>query len=283
MGLLVLAETCKSSANIVYLSPFSILITAFNHSQTTSLMLLACALALAITGQMLSPFRTALGLASSTIACLSAVCVLVIICAEHAYSIHPSHLLGLFLAITALLDSAIAYSLFRHNVLVQGSLAAAVVAAKALLLCLEEISKRRLFINSELKEEAGKEATSGFWGKAFYVWLNATFWKGYKSTLTLDDLDQLNKNLKTQQLCDAFRDHWSKGMLFHINTNGMMALLIVNPFSGWQFTPSTSLVSVENNWPHASSHQCYCLPAVRCEQIRTAIHHSKGSGSNGGT
>ncbi|CEJ89669.1 hypothetical protein VHEMI05496 [[Torrubiella] hemipterigena] len=194
---------------------------------TTSLILLACEIALAITGQMLSPFCTVLGLASSTIACLSAVCVLVIICAEHSYSIHPSHLLGLFLAITALLDSAIAYSLFRHNVLVQGSLAAAVVAAKALLLCLEEISKRRLFINVDLKKETGREATSGFWGKAFYVWLNATFWKGYKSTLTLDDLDQLDKNLKTQQLCNAFRDHWSKALSATGNSHHRLLLCLL--------------------------------------------------------
>lgn len=156
----------------------------------------------------MADYRTDLGLGASALSCLAASSILVAICAEHYYSVRPSRLLGLFLAITTLLDATKVYSLFRRSLHIQGSIVAAIVAFKVALLILEEISKRKLLIDGELEKETGREAVSGFWGRAFYLWLNTTFWKGYKSLLTIQDLDRLDLDLKAKGLYEKFQHHW---------------------------------------------------------------------------
>jgi ATP-binding cassette, subfamily C (CFTR/MRP), member 1 len=107
-----------------------------------------------------------------------------LIYAEHRYSYSPSLLLSVYLSITILLDIVYVRSLFLRRTLdAIGAVTAAALAAKLLVLVLEEIPKRGPGV---LK--TSKELSSGLWNRSAFWWLNSTFRKGYRAFLHVDDL-----------------------------------------------------------------------------------------------
>lgn len=126
--------------------------------------------------------------------------------AEHRYSYSPSMLSSMFLSITALLDIAIIRSLFLRRTLVAlSATTSAAVAIKLVLLVLEEFPKQ------ESVRETSKEFSSGLWNRSVFWWLNATFRRGFKAFLQVEDLSKLDKKLGSQYLAARLGQQWRAG------------------------------------------------------------------------
>ncbi|CEJ86129.1 hypothetical protein VHEMI04016 [[Torrubiella] hemipterigena] len=184
------------------------------------LILLGSLLADVVVWSTLATFRTKLGIFAGSVNCVAAVCVLFALYAEHFYSHHPSLLLGLYFVVSFIFDIAILRSYSLRQIISEVSLRAVVLASRVGLIALGEVSKRSLFISDEKKEGTGKEAVTGLLGRAFFVWLNTTFWLGSKTHLEVKDLDNLDEELKSARVCRDFQRHWSQ-----VNKKSRFALL----------------------------------------------------------
>lgn len=154
---------------------------------------------------------TALTQVAVAAASLSVADVIVIgslLYAEHRYSYSPSLLLGVYLSITILLDIAYIRSLFlRGSLDTIGAVTTAILAAKLLVLVLEEIPKRGpAFLKTS------KEFSSGLWSRSVFWWLNSTLSKGYHSFLQVDDLSSLDHHLDSHRLASELDQTWRCGM-----------------------------------------------------------------------
>lgn len=156
-------------------------------------------------------FRSDVGIVAGVFSSVAALCILIAIFAEHFHSVRPSLLLSFYLAVTLLLDITKTYSFFHRSLISEGIFLSLVLATKTILIVLEEVPKRRLFLSKELQANAGKEAVSGFWTRTLYLWLNATFLRGYKAILKIKDLDRLDSKLESQALFERFLQSWDEG------------------------------------------------------------------------
>lgn len=193
--------------------------------QLTGLALLAWEIVLLCLLCSKARFRTDVGIAAGVTSSLAAVCIVVAIFAEHFYSVRPSLLLSFYLALTWILDVFKTYSVFHRGLVTEGIFLSLVLVTKAVLILLEEVPKRGLFISKDLQDKTGKEAISGFWTRTLYLWLNATFVRGYRAILSTEDLDKLDPDLKAKAVYERFQQRWDRGTVisrmlecFHANT-----------------------------------------------------------------
>lgn len=140
-------------------------------------------------------------LAAASVNLAAALIVGVIIYIEHRHAIQASAFLGLYLFIGMIFDAFKCYSFFNRSGLEQvGALAAASCGLRLLLLTLQEMSKRELLIDAELRESLGAEATTGYWRRLFFTYLNPMFIAGFCRVLTLDDLGNIGPEFSSQFL-----------------------------------------------------------------------------------
>lgn len=133
--------------------------------------------------------------------------------AEHIYSLRSSTLLSVYLSITILLSIARSRSYFlRDGLQAAGGVTVTATFLKCAILALEEISKRELVANEDLRK-AGDETFAGFWNRAMFFWMNSTFMHGYKAILSMNDLQALPLELMSERLYEEFSSIWDKGML----------------------------------------------------------------------
>lgn len=120
-------------------------------------------------------------------------------------------MLSIYLTIGVLLDVLQIYSLFHRELKAQFIIQILSCVAKTGLLALEEVSKRSLFINEDLKMNTSRQGVSGFLGRTLYFWLNATFLRGYRTILKIEDLDKFDNDLKSKTLAHRFQRSWDEG------------------------------------------------------------------------
>jgi ATP-binding cassette, subfamily C (CFTR/MRP), member 1 len=109
------------------------------------------------------------------------------------------------------LDIIRVYSLW----IIDGGLAVAILltateAVKLVILTLESWSKR-----SALREPYNTyspETLSGIISRMWFLWLNPLLWLGYKGSLTLDMLSDLDPKMSTKHTSDRIISEWKKGM-----------------------------------------------------------------------
>jgi ATP-binding cassette subfamily C (CFTR/MRP) protein 1 len=132
---------------------------------------------------------------------------------EHMRSIRPSFLLTVYLLFTSVFDiersRGYALTLDLDHV---ATLFGPRLGLKVFLAIVEARDKRRLllpdFVNSP------PEATSGIYKRATFWWLNALFKKGFSTSLSIDDLFQLDKHLKAEYLHHLIGSSWTRGKLW---------------------------------------------------------------------
>ncbi|KAJ6782829.1 hypothetical protein PWT90_10539 [Aphanocladium album] len=128
---------------------------------------------------------------------------------EHLHSIGSNTLFTLLLLLGALTDVTRSRSYFiRDGLSAVGSLAVATAATKLILVGLREISKKSLLIDDELRQEVGPEATSGFLGKLFFVFVRRIFAKGFRGQLLNENLNQLDPEFAPELLHKQLTSHW---------------------------------------------------------------------------
>ncbi|KJK82405.1 Multidrug resistance-associated protein [Metarhizium anisopliae BRIP 53293] len=113
---------------------------------------------------------------------------------EHKRSVRPSTLLCLYFGITCLLDMARVRTAFMFlNSLAVSFVLLLCLVVKALLF-LAEVSEKRHLLKPEWKD-VGPEETAGIVNRAFFIWLNNTFIKGFRTLLTVDVLSSLDTEM----------------------------------------------------------------------------------------
>lgn len=131
---------------------------------------------------------------------------------EHRHTFRPSGLLAMFLILTIVFDGTKVRTHFtRTGLTVIGSLSIASMVLKAALVVLGEVSKRPLIRDKNTRNNVTPEVTSGFWGRALFVWLNKTFLTGFKTFLHNKDLPELEPEFKAEYLLHYFGSKWTHG------------------------------------------------------------------------
>lgn len=157
--------------------------------------------------------RSDASLAALSLVCVGTLCIVAAVGLEHRHSFRSSALISLYLSLTALLDAVKARSLFLRpgaRLHAVGGLAAAAAAAKLALVLLQEVSKRTHIKDPALRRSLSKEATSGFWNRSLFLWLNSTFLLGFRSVLRIDDLGSLGDDFSADHLSARFEPVWAK-------------------------------------------------------------------------
>ncbi|EJP69038.1 ABC multidrug transporter, putative [Beauveria bassiana ARSEF 2860] len=120
-----------------------------------------------------------------------------------------SALLSLYIITSLVIDVSKSRSYFiRHELQALGSLSAAAAATKILITILQEVPKRHLLMDSELRNSTGREATGGFFYRNFFGWLNSIFATGFYTVLKVTDLEELGPELASRSLYPRFLQIW---------------------------------------------------------------------------
>ncbi|KAK5996562.1 ABC multidrug transporter B [Cladobotryum mycophilum] len=156
-------------------------------------------------------FRSQTSLAAASLSCINALCIIAMLCAEHRHSVKPSTLLSLYLSITILFDIAQARSYFSRNGLrAIGALSVVVAILKLVLVLLEEVPKKSLVRKHDLCSSLGREATSGFWSRSLFLWLNSTLLIGFRNIISVDTLEDMGPDFHSERLFAKFEPFWAK-------------------------------------------------------------------------
>lgn len=127
---------------------------------------------------------------------------------RHAIRSHASITLYLLLGIAT--DATRSRSFFlRSGLLSLGLLSQVAGAMKLVLICLQEVSKRSLLIDEDLRKNLGTEATSGFLSRMMLLFLRPIFATGFRKELVAQHMGALDPDLSARLLHQQLRLHWN--------------------------------------------------------------------------
>ncbi|OAR00032.1 hypothetical protein LLEC1_00475 [Akanthomyces lecanii] len=192
-------------------------------------------------------FRTTTSIPAASLDLVASLALALLLLIEHQRALRESAFLGLYLSITFLLELAKCRSYFRRPGLeTLGGLAAAAATFRFVLIILEEIPKTSLIIEDKLRRITGKEASAGFWTRSLFLWLNPLVWKGYRGTISIDDISELGAEFSSRSLFENFHPRWlardkvatlclAKALLSHIWIYLLWCFLARLAFTGCSF------------------------------------------------
>lgn len=152
--------------------------------------------------------------AASASPCVAALLIGLVIRAEHRRSLRSSSLPSIYLLVSTLADLAkIRTYHCQASTWVLIGLSIATAAIKLVLLFFLEASKRSSLAHTETRNSIGDEFSSGFWGRSFFLWLNGTMLLGFRSIITVDDLDSLGPDFSPETLSDALYQGLREGTI----------------------------------------------------------------------
>ena len=158
--------------------------------------------------------QTGMTLPAASFSVAASLCIISMLFMEHIFSYQPSTFLSLYFSITWLLDVAKTYSCFhRGGPVALRALYILSCVTRFLLLATQEISKRQLIRDEQLRKSVSPESASGFWNRAMFAWINSTLLLGYRQTLTVEDLPPLAPQFHAENLFCTFKVKWDKGQL----------------------------------------------------------------------
>ena len=160
-------------------------------------------------------YRTDAIVLAAAFVCIGCAALCIILFVEHRHSFRPSGLLAMFLIATTAFDAAKARTHFaRTGLSAIGALYIVAIVLKATLVVLGEVSKKSLIKDPKTKREINREATSGFWNRVFFFWLNETMFTGFKTFLHIKDLPDLETEFTSDHLHKHFHKQWTEGNVF---------------------------------------------------------------------
>lgn len=130
--------------------------------------------------------------------------------AEHKRSIRTSFILNFYLFFTTILDTARSrsYSL-TSDLETISTLFTTRVGVKVFLAIVEARGKNSLILPEFAHEPA--EATSGMYSGALFWWQNSLLKTGFSNVISVDDLFELDKHLRSDYLHHRLRSAWLRG------------------------------------------------------------------------
>jgi ATP-binding cassette subfamily C (CFTR/MRP) protein 1 len=154
-------------------------------------------------------YQTPMSIASAVLSLSAAACIFGHLWAQHRHSLRTSSILSIYLSVTILLDAAVIRSLTRRNGFhIDASLLIAATVLKGCLLLLEEVSKRTLSYQKTDSTAPSRESFSGFWNRRLFVWVNWTLFKGFKSLLVVETLQNIGSDFDSETLLRRFQKQW---------------------------------------------------------------------------
>ncbi|POR39545.1 ABC transporter [Tolypocladium paradoxum] len=152
---------------------------------------------------------TRISVASSTLELCAALALLIISPLAHRKSPRPSFIIEPYLVVTVLLDAVRARTAWLVGDI--DAVAAALTASitvKVILLTLEATSKRHMLVHTH--RHLSPEATSGFFGRGFFMWLISLLRDGSRRILSISDLFPINEKLASDKLADELSVEWNR-------------------------------------------------------------------------
>jgi ATP-binding cassette, subfamily C (CFTR/MRP), member 1 len=149
-------------------------------------------------------------LPSGILSLVSTVALSILSTFEHTRSIRPSAVIQTFFLVTLLLDLArIRMEWLLDGNSTEGAIFTATFALRMVLLSLESLQKWR---HASVPVDAiPPELRSGVIGRTLFLWLNPLFMKGYSNDLSMDDLYQIDEDLKGAKLYERLLKSWQAG------------------------------------------------------------------------
>lgn len=180
----------------------------------TALALVACELAITTRWAQQDVYASQTAIVASATACISCAALVAFLYVEHCYSIRSSGLVAVYLVATVAFDGVKARTQFtRTGLNTIGALYIASMVLKVALVILGEFSKKALIRDPATRRDINPEATSGFWNRVFFFWVNQTMWTGFKSFLHLKDLPSLEAEFRSDHVHARFHSRWIKGSI----------------------------------------------------------------------
>lgn len=128
--------------------------------------------------------------------------------AEHRHAIRASAFTGLYLVLSMVIDAIETRSYFKRDMNSLGAISAASIAVRLTLLVLDEVSKVNLIIDPIIRDASGREATSGFWSRSFFVFMTPLFRIGFKRKILLQDLSPIGIEFSSKRLFAELSRNW---------------------------------------------------------------------------
>ncbi len=158
-----------------------------------------------------SPLASEVSKAATLLSCIAAVCVAILVYASHVYFLQPRVFLGFFLSVTMLFDIATTLTYFnRPDLHTIARLHIPIPVLKFGIICLEEVSKRRLIRSEALRATLGDDALAGFWNNSLLIWVNSVLLFGFRSDITVASLPSLGLEFQSESLYGDFSAQWDK-------------------------------------------------------------------------
>ncbi|KXH32504.1 hypothetical protein CSIM01_13585 [Colletotrichum simmondsii] len=156
--------------------------------------------------------KTKTSAAESAISLIEAIAIGALSYTEHKRSVRPSLLLGAYLVLTIILDTAHARTLWiRDGLTPIAGVFTASLAIKAVILVLEETPKRAYLSDSE--KDVAVECTTGVVSRSLFWWLNGLFFQGFRLLIGLEDLGSIDPKFDSAVLLDRLDSVWSRAVL----------------------------------------------------------------------
>lgn len=185
-----------------------------SFGRSTKLVLLSAFAAIQLTVLLLratNPEAATKASISAAALDFAAACVLFILsCFEHARSVTPSTVIGLYLLFSFAFDAV----RVRTFYLIDGYAAQGIarllslsLTAKLGVLVTEAVEKRSIL--TEPYRELPPEQTSGIYNKTVFWWLNPLLKLGFGHNLRTDDLFTLDETLASASVHRRFTTHWT--------------------------------------------------------------------------
>ncbi|TQV94278.1 ABC multidrug transporter [Cordyceps javanica] len=128
---------------------------------------------------------------------------------EYHRAARASVFLGLHVALGLVIDGTKSRAYARHSDTRTAAYVSVISAAvRLVLLLLNEVPKGAAMVDGHLQRRASKETSSGFWGRALFLWLNSTLLLGFRTRLCLNDLDELAPEFSSETLFQKFQSRW---------------------------------------------------------------------------
>lgn len=135
---------------------------------------------------------------------------------EHVKSVRPSFILTTFLLLSSLFDVVRIRTEWLLSVNVEYvSVLSVSLAFKVALLAFETVEKRRILVD---EKAPSSESTSGPLNRGLFLWLNSLFLLGWKESLTLDNIPDVNEKLESASVSERFTSAWHQGMMSYLQT-----------------------------------------------------------------
>ncbi|KAJ5704274.1 multidrug resistance-associated protein [Penicillium malachiteum] len=138
---------------------------------------------------------TELSLASSILDIIAIGAAIVFSFLSDQRAVNPSYLLTLYFSLGSILSIPRLRSLWLiHSDTKCRSLWTAIFILTTLAAFAESVTKESILLQ-ELRSKASKEELHGIWGRSLFLWINSVFKDGFRVTLQVDDLPDIDDKL----------------------------------------------------------------------------------------